>query len=294
MLGILFKWRTLQMNVIKVAIAMTMPYLLVNKGMSAKTKVQIGLLLPLLLLGSGAGMRSAKAAEMVEQPTSATSELVAAKEFDFQAPQPAPDNLPPVIVPRNPTLPRLEPSPELPSQPDFTAPTTPIAPPPSALPRSNSVPAAETFLVYVNGSSPLMLDQVKRVEPTAFRKQYDGRTVIQAGQFYNQTNAQRRAQELQAQGIRAEIAQFSGSGRQQLQTAKAYYVVIPAGDRTVSLIQEQVSRLRGDLRVEVLKREKPYGQHLAVGPFASYDSARNWTRYLKEFDINNARVYYGR
>ncbi len=282
------------MNIIKVAIAMIMPDLFGNKEVSTRTKVRMGLLLPLLLVWGGSGLKSATAAELIDQQPVATSELVAAKEFDFQAPQPAPDNLPPVIVPRNPTLPRLEPSPELAPQPDFAAPTAPIAPPPSALPRSNSVPAAETFLVYVNGNSSLMLDQVKRVEPTAFRKQYDGRTVIQAGQFYNQTNAQRRAQELQAQGIRAEIAQVSGSGSQRLQTAKAYYVVIPAGDRTIPLIQEQVSRLRGDLRVEVLKREKPYGQHLAVGPFASYDSARNWTRYLKGFDINNARVYYGR
>lgn len=275
---------------------MKIPVLLVSQRMRTNMNWQIGLL-SLLLLGSGAQINPAKAAEIGEQSTLPGLQAAAAqREIDFQAPQPAPENLPSVIVPRNPTLPRLEPSPaQLPSSPDSSAPAAPVnSTVPSTLPRSTSVPAAETFLVYVNGSSPLMLDQVKRVEPTAFRKQHDGRTVIQAGQFYNRANAQRRAEELQSQGIRAEVAQASGAGGRQSQSVKGYYVVIPAGDRTILLIRDQVTRLADGLQVKIDKRDEPYGQHLAVGPFASYDAARNWTRYLKEFDINNARVYYGR
>lgn len=214
--------------------------------------------------------------------------LLVAQEFDFEAPPaPSSNELPPVIVPRDPTLPTLEPAPA--PFPNTPNPVTAPAPTVRTLP-------SETYLVYVNGNSPLMLDQVRRVEPEAFRKEYRGRTVIQVGQFIDQSNARRRAEALQNQGIRAEIAQVSGSGSGSSGSAssKGYYVVVPAGRSELKAIQAQVKRLAGDLRVSVIERDRPRGHHVAVGPFTNWDAANSWNRYVKDFGITNARVYYGR
>ncbi|MBD2099012.1 SPOR domain-containing protein [Trichocoleus sp. FACHB-591] len=213
--------------------------------------------------------------------------VLVAQEFNFEAPPPPSDQFPSVIVPRDPTLPTLEPAPA--PFPNSAAPVSAPSPSIRALP-------SETYLVFVNGNSPLMLDQVRRVEPEAFRKEYRGRTVIQVGQFIDQSNARRRAEALQDQGIRAEVAQVSGSGSGNSASAKpkGYYVVVPAGNRELAAIRDQVKRLAGDLRVNVIPREKPRGQHIAVGPFTNWDAANSWNRYVKDFGINNARVYYGR
>lgn len=214
--------------------------------------------------------------------------LLVAQEFNFEAP-PAPpaSDLPPVIVPRDPTLPTLEPAPA--PFPNNPAPVTAPAATVRSLP-------SETYLVYVNGNSPLMLDQVRRVEPEAFRKEYRGRTVIQVGQFIDQANARRRAEALRDQGIRAEIAQVSGSGSGSAGSAstKGYYVVVPAGRNELTAIRAQVKRLAGDLRVNIIPRDRPRGHHIAVGPFTNWDAANSWNRYVKDFGITNARVYYGR
>ncbi|HEY9747248.1 MAG TPA: hypothetical protein V6C63_01000 [Allocoleopsis sp.] len=209
--------------------------------------------------------------------------LLVAQEFNFEAPPAPPNDLPPVIVPRDPTLPTLEPAPApFPNSPaSVTAPT--VRPLPS-----------ETYLVYVNGNSPLMLDQVRRVEPEAFRKEYRGRTVIQVGQFIDQSNARRRAEALRDQGIRAEIAQVSRTGSSGSASSKGYYVVVPAGRNELTAIRAQVRRLAGDLQVNIIPRDRPRGHHIAVGPFTNWDAANSWNRYVKDFGINNARVYYGR
>ena len=236
--------------------------------------------LVMLLCQGGLGCIAPKA--IAAEPTS----VLVAQEFNFEAPPPPASNqFPSVIVPRDPTLPTLEPAPA--PFPNSPAPVS--APPTRALP-------SQTYLVYVNGNSPLMLEQVKRVEPEAFRKEYRGRTVIQVGQFIDQSNARRRAEALQNQGIRAEVAQVSGSGSGSSAAANSqgYYVVVPAGNRELAAIQAQVRRLAGDLRVNVIPREKPRGQHIAVGPFTNWDAASSWNRYVKDFGITNARVYYGR
>jgi hypothetical protein len=242
--------------------------------------------LVMLLCQGGLGCVGPKAIAGELNLNQPSDRLLLAQEFNFEAP-PAPpsDDLPAVIVPRDPNLPTLEPAPA--PLPSTSAPVTAPAPTVRTLP-------SETYLVYVNGNSPLMLDQVRRVEPEAFRKEYRGRTVIQVGQFIDPTNARRRAEALQNQGIRAEIAQVSGSGSSGQASSKGYYVVVPAGRNELAAIQAQVKRLAGNLRVSVIKRDRPRGHHIAVGPFTSWDAANSWNRYVKDFGITNARVYYGR
>ncbi len=272
-----------------------------NKSQESTQKLQLGLgrakpsvkprwgwtAAPLALLVFQGGLALAAHEAIAAEPGAS---VLVAQEFNFEAPPPPPsDQFPSVIVPRDPTLPTLEPAPG--PYPNNPAPIS--APPTRALP-------SQTYLVYVNGNSPLMLEQVKRVEPEAFRKEYRGRTVIQVGQFIDQSNARRRAEALRDQGIRAEVAQVSpgssgsGSGNSTSANPKAYYVVVPAGSGELAAVQAQVRRLAGELRVSVIPRDKPRGNHIAVGPFTNWSAANSWNRYIKDFGITNARVYYGR
>ncbi len=82
--------------------------------------------------------------------------------------------------------------------------------PAGAIPASTSslaIPptSAQQFVVLVNGSSDLLLNQVRLIEPTAFRTTIEGRSVIQAGRFNLAGNAQQRGVDLAAQGVMAEM-----------------------------------------------------------------------------------------
>jgi len=80
---------------------------------------------------------------------------------------------------------------------------TPLPP----LPGNSAVSpvTGDQYLVLVSGSSDLLLQQVRQVEPGAFVNYVDGRSVIQAGRFNAYENAQYRADELASFGISAEV-----------------------------------------------------------------------------------------
>ncbi|MGA1264287.1 MAG: SPOR domain-containing protein [Prochlorothrix sp.] len=65
--------------------------------------------------------------------------------------------------------------------------------------------AGPRYLVYVRGSSDLLLEQVQRLEPGAFRQDIDNQRVIQAGIFSTEANAEDLVRQLNAQGILAEV-----------------------------------------------------------------------------------------
>jgi hypothetical protein len=76
---------------------------------------------------------------------------------------------------------------------------------PPALPYASNTLPAQQYLVYVNGNSPLLLDQVRLVEPQAFVTALEGRSVIQAGRFNDWGNAQGLINDLSGLGIGAQI-----------------------------------------------------------------------------------------
>jgi hypothetical protein len=101
--------------------------------------------------------------------------------------------------------------PVAPTQPQqYPQPYNDPAPASADLEQSSSTAASERFLVYVNGDSPLLLNQVRRVEANAFFQTYDGRQVIQAGVFNQTDGAEQRVAELAAQGIGAEVVRVPG------------------------------------------------------------------------------------
>lgn len=87
----------------------------------------------------------------------------------------------------------------------FSEPSS-LSPIPANVPTAGSpiAPLEERYIVLVNGSSPLLLDQVRRVEPGAFLQQQTGKPRIQAGVFGDRGSAQQRVEALAAQGIEAQ------------------------------------------------------------------------------------------
>jgi hypothetical protein len=79
--------------------------------------------------------------------------------------------------------------------------------------------SGQQYVVFVNGGSDLLLEQVRVVEPTAFRTNHQGQTVIQAGRFNSPQNANSRLNELSMQGIGGTVA--------EVPTAFPYYAQTP-------------------------------------------------------------------
>ncbi|HIK28413.1 MAG: hypothetical protein N3E45_00655 [Oscillatoriaceae bacterium SKW80] len=165
--------------------------------------------------------------------------------------------------------------------------------------------AENRYLVYINGESDLLLEQVRKVEPEAFITNLQGRRRIQAGVFQNRRAAERQVKALESQGIGAEIVRINYAtpsqisllpsliGSDNLSKSKNYFVVIPAPLADLQDIENQVIRVGAPAR-GVRKRRIPRGNHVLVGPFAAREHAERWNRYLSDFGLTNARVYYGR
>lgn len=98
------------------------------------------------------------------------------------------DTIPTPQLSKSSASPRLE---EIfvPRDLDFRAPQLPV---------SQNV---DSYLVYIDNINPTQLEQIKKAIPTAFRRQHQGKTVIQAGVFNQQSNAVSLVYKLQSQGI---------------------------------------------------------------------------------------------
>lgn len=170
---------------------------------------------------------------------------------------------------------------------DFQAsPAQPAANPPGSKPQS--------YLIYVNEDSSLTLQQVQQLEPTAFVRQYKGRSLIQAGVFSQSANAQNLANELESKGIDVRIVNLAtGEDTDFVSNLKFYFVVIPAKRDKLAAIEDQVQQLKMGMPIKISQQQQPR-THVRVGPFVERKQAENWKRYLKASGLRKARVYYGR
>jgi hypothetical protein len=89
--------------------------------------------------------------------------------------------------------------------------------PGAALPQTPA--SGQQYVIYVNDTSEATLNQVRLVEPTAFRTTFQGQSVIQAGRFNMSGNAQQRVTDLAALGVAAEMAQVAAAIPYYAQTA---------------------------------------------------------------------------
>jgi len=154
----------------------------------------------------------------------------------------------------------------------------------------------DSYLVYVNEPNATRLEQVKQLEPAAFMRRFQGKSVIQAGVFSQQLNASNIARQLQSQGIATRIVNLSTGKEVALKSAnsKFYFVVIPAGKEDLPVVERQVKQLSTKVSAIISQRQEPRGAHLRVGPFTQRDKAESYNRYLIGAGLSNARVYFGR
>ncbi|WP_026100382.1 hypothetical protein [Fortiea contorta] len=170
--------------------------------------------------------------------------------------------------------------------------------------RSNSYSQnSELYLVYVDNNYN-QLQRVRQIEPGAYIRQHNGRSVIQSGSFNRLSNAQQRVRELESNGIRgAQIVRESsgqtvgnfnsGGNPRPRENPRSYYAIIPAGAQQLNAIANQIRQNTGRYEI-VLERQQPRGPHVAVGPFNQRADAEQWNSYLRKMGFGNARVYYGR
>lgn len=163
------------------------------------------------------------------------------------------------------------------------------------------------FIVFVLNDDPLLLDLVQREAPDAFASRYKGRDIIQAGIFDDEVRAARLAKRLRERSIAAEIASvntrpnpfafFDNDAPVEVLGGNYYSVLIPGNEDDLSLIETQVRRLAPNLNTRrgvYQRRNDPNGPYVVVGPFQNRDTAENWSQYLQDFGLEDARVYYGK
>ncbi|MBP0014528.1 MAG: SPOR domain-containing protein [Roseofilum sp. SBFL] len=178
-------------------------------------------------------------------------------------------------------------------------------------------PSAYPYRVWVNGNSPLLLEQVKQLVPDAFIRQIGSRTVIQAGAFVSEFQAQERLSLLRSRGILAEVVSLQGDtlagGPNYLPpnyptpvtpantinpnpvpvAGKGYYVVIPSPQDDANLVANRVRQIIPNT-VNVVAKRSRRGMHVAVGPYANRSEAAEIMSLLQNSGLSNARVYFGR
>lgn len=174
---------------------------------------------------------------------------------------------------------------------DFQA--SPAKQPPPA--KQSATPTQpESYLVYINQSSALKLQQVQTLEPTAFVRQYQGRSIIQAGVFSQNSNALNLANTLEFNGIDARIISLTtGKDFDFVSNQKFYFVVIPAKPEKLALVENQVKQLKMGMPINISQQQQPRS-HVRLGPFIEREQAENWKRYLKASGLRKVKVYYGK
>lgn len=171
---------------------------------------------------------------------------------------------------------------------------SPAVQPPSAKQSATPISKPESYLVYINENSALKLQQIQQLEPTAFVRQYQGRSIIQVGVFSQNANALNLANTLEFNGIDARIISLTtGKDIDFVSNQKFYFVVIPAKPEKLALVENQVKQLKMGMPINISQKQQPRS-HVRLGPFLEREQAENWKRYLKASGLKKVKVYYGK
>ncbi|MGB3535191.1 MAG: hypothetical protein WBA13_16960 [Microcoleaceae cyanobacterium] len=107
----------------------------------------------------------------------------------------------------------------------------------------SAIAQSERYGVYIESNSPLLLEMVQQIQPGAILRRYDRRTIIEAGVYFNEAEAEDVVNALARRGIDAEMTDFSdelnfGSPRSFIP------VVLPIPRGEIEPIQTNVPALR--------------------------------------------------
>jgi hypothetical protein len=161
-----------------------------------------------------------------------------------------------------------------------------------------TTPANVTYRVVVDSSDPLVLQQVKRIEPKAFFQMFsNNRVLIQTGAFATEYAARQQMALLTRNGYQSIlIVQQPDSGpivTPPSAIGRGYYAIVPSDPETE---REMLNKIisTGINSDQIQFRTQPFGRHYAIGPWSKRQGAENMVNFLKERTNVDARTYYQR
>jgi len=99
----------------------------------------------------------------------------------------------------------LPPAPLPPAQPQMSPAAPSVTVPPPTMQAAPPAIAPSSYVVVVDGDSPLLLSQVQQLEPSASLVPFEDRQLIQAGAFSTEAEAIEQVRQLAGRGIGARI-----------------------------------------------------------------------------------------
>lgn len=201
------------------------------------------------------------------------------------------------VPPPTPGLPTALPGAGFSYPQDASGYPAPMPVPPTAMPGAYSAPS---YQVIVNGDSPYLLQQIQLSEQSAYVREYQGRRVIQAGEFQTEGDAQNRVVALAQQGVAAQVVSGNaagiGTGMNTLGAApniakvSHFQVVVPTRPELFATLANKMVGM--GVRPDAIQAKRaPLGPHLAVGPFLDQKEAESVSQYLRTGGMD-ARVFF--
>jgi hypothetical protein len=162
-------------------------------------------------------------------------------------------------------------------------------------------PGSIIYRVVIDSSDPLVLQQVKRIEPKAFFQMFSGnRVLIQTGAFATEYAARQQMALLTRSGYQSIlISQSPGNGpivtppSSSTVIGRGYYAIVPSDPETEREMLNTIisSGINGD---QIQFRLQPFGRHYSIGPWSKRNGAEDMVKFLREQTKVDARVYYQR
>jgi hypothetical protein len=161
-------------------------------------------------------------------------------------------------------------------------------------------PTSSTYRVVIDSSDPLVLQQIKRIEPKAFFQMFsNNRVLIQTGAFATEYAARQQMALLARNGYQSILVggpQQPGGGPVVTPPAaigRGYYAIVPSAPETERETLNKIisAGINGD---QIQFRLQPFGRHYAIGPWSKRQGAEDMVRFLKERTSVDARAYYQR
>jgi cell division protein FtsN len=146
---------------------------------------------------------------------------------------------------------------------------------------------SKQYLVIVNGNSSYLLQQVQRVEASAAVQPRNGQDVIRVGIYRSTADAREIVAALSLQGIQANVTVAPTAD-----SSDRYLVVIPGNAAELPKLAAQLAQ-SGVPATAIQQKTRPFGAHLAIGPFSSRGSAEEFNRQLQRSGWDS-RVFYSR
>jgi hypothetical protein len=167
-------------------------------------------------------------------------------------------------------------------------------------PYYGTTPGNVVYRVVIDSSDPLVLQQVKRVEPKAFFQMFSGnRVLIQTGAFATEYAARQQMALLTRSGYQSILVggpQQPGGGPVVTPSSaigRGYYAIVPSDPETE---REMLNKIisAGINSDQILFRPQPFGRHFAIGPWSKRQGAEDMVVFLKDRAKVDARSYYQR